>query len=94
MNCFNHDRSAAVGLCVMRQKAVCHECVGRESPRLVCRTCIGGGHSRRRSSMAADAIRPRSSSFATGLDPVFCRPIADERNVCVFLASSLGRCDD
>ncbi len=40
MNCFNHDRAAAVGLCSVCQKAVCRECVDRDTPRLVCRTCI------------------------------------------------------
>lgn len=40
MNCFIHDRSVAVGLCSFCQKAVCRECVIRENPRLVCRTCI------------------------------------------------------
>jgi hypothetical protein len=39
MNCFTHSRSPAVGLCVVCQKGVCHECVARQSPRLVCRTC-------------------------------------------------------
>jgi hypothetical protein len=40
VNCFVHDRSAAVGLCASCQKAVCRECIGRETPRVVCRTCI------------------------------------------------------
>jgi hypothetical protein len=40
MNCFVHDRSAAVGLCSFCQKAVCRECVGRDMPRLVCHTCV------------------------------------------------------
>jgi hypothetical protein len=40
MNCFVHDRSPAVGLCSVCQKAVCRECVDRETPRLVCRTCV------------------------------------------------------
>jgi len=39
MNCFVHDRSA-VGVCGVCQKAVCRDCVGLESPRLVCRTCV------------------------------------------------------
>lgn len=43
MNCFTHNRDAAVGICVACQKAVCHECVGRETPRLVCRACAEHG---------------------------------------------------
>ena len=39
MNCFTHSRTPAVGMCVVCQKGVCHECVARQSPRLVCRTC-------------------------------------------------------
>ena len=39
MNCFVHNREAAVGLCVACQKAVCPQCVGRGEPRLVCRAC-------------------------------------------------------
>jgi hypothetical protein len=40
MNCFVHDRTPAVGICVSCQKATCRECVGRDTPRLVCRACI------------------------------------------------------
>jgi hypothetical protein len=40
MNCFVHDRSAAIGVCGVCQKAICRDCVGGESPRLVCRTCV------------------------------------------------------
>ncbi|MBI2189583.1 MAG: hypothetical protein HYU37_21045 [Acidobacteria bacterium] len=40
MNCFLHDRAAAVGICAVCQKAVCRECVGRDTPRVVCRTCV------------------------------------------------------
>lgn len=44
MNCFVHDRTAAVGLCASCQKAVCHECVARDTSRLVCRTCAARGN--------------------------------------------------
>jgi hypothetical protein len=40
MNCFIHERTAAVGICALCQRAVCRECVGRDAPRLVCRTCL------------------------------------------------------
>ena len=40
MNCFIHDRSVAVGLCAVCQRAVCRECVGRDAPRVVCRNCL------------------------------------------------------
>ncbi len=43
MNCFVHGRTAAVGLCASCQKAVCRECVARDTPRLVCRTCAARG---------------------------------------------------
>ena len=75
MNCFNHDRSAAVGLCAACQKAVCRECVGREVPRLICRTCV---HER-----AVLGFEYRSSisvagwpliHICTGVDPVTMRP--------------------
>lgn len=40
MNCFVHGRVPAVGLCAVCQKAVCHDCVGRAAPRVICRTCV------------------------------------------------------
>jgi hypothetical protein len=43
MNCFTHGRLAAVGMCGVCQKAVCHECVGRDAPRVVCLACTGRG---------------------------------------------------
>ena len=43
MNCFTHRHDAAVGLCAVCQKGVCHQCVAAEKPRLVCRTCVASG---------------------------------------------------
>jgi ribosomal protein L40E len=43
MNCFTHSGTAAVGMCVLCQKGICHECVARETPRLVCRACDARG---------------------------------------------------
>jgi hypothetical protein len=43
MNCFTHSRNAAVGMCALCQKGVCRECVGRETPRLLCRACAARG---------------------------------------------------
>jgi hypothetical protein len=43
MNCFTHSRSAAVGMCVVCQRGVCHDCVGSETLRLVCRACAARG---------------------------------------------------
>jgi hypothetical protein len=43
MNCFTHAGSAAVGLCASCQKAVCHKCVARDTPRLVCGACAARG---------------------------------------------------
>ena len=40
MNCFVHDRTAAVGICGLCQRAVCRQCVASESPRLVCGACV------------------------------------------------------
>jgi hypothetical protein len=75
MNCFVHDRSAAVGLCSVCQKAVCRECVARDSPRLVCNTCID--------QRAVIGFEYRSAvtiagwpliHVCMGLDPVTMRP--------------------
>lgn len=59
MNCFIHDRTAAVGFCALCQKGVCRECVGRETPGLVCRSCVQGRD--------GNVIRRRSSLCAGGL---------------------------
>jgi hypothetical protein len=39
MNCFVHERTAAIGLCAACQAAICRHCVGRDTPRLICSTC-------------------------------------------------------
>jgi hypothetical protein len=71
MNCFTHSHAAAVGVCATCGKAVCHACVGQDTPRLVCRSCIERG-----SVMGVDY---RSSiaiagwplvHVCTGIDPV------------------------
>jgi len=43
MNCFTHTNTVAVGLCSACQKAMCRQCVGRETPRLVCTSCTKRG---------------------------------------------------
>ena len=43
MNCFTHSRSTAVGMCVICQKGVCHQCVARQTPRLACAACAAPG---------------------------------------------------
>lgn len=74
MNCYTHDR-VAVGMCVVCQKAICRDCVGSESPRLVCRPCAEGG--------AILGFEYRSAAtvggwplihICTGVDPVSMRP--------------------
>jgi hypothetical protein len=40
MQCFEHDSVAAVGVCAACQKAMCRRCVGLETPRLLCRSCV------------------------------------------------------
>jgi hypothetical protein len=75
MICFVHDRSAAVGICTLCQKAVCHQCVGRDSPRLMCRTCLQqpvmfGFDYRSRTTIAGWPL----IHIASGVDPATMRP--------------------
>jgi hypothetical protein len=84
MNCFTHSRNAAVGICAVCQKAICHECVARDTPRLVCRECdarvLRYGYS---GSLYGYTFEYKSSAtiggwplihVASGLDPVTLRP--------------------
>jgi hypothetical protein len=75
MNCFVHGRTAAVGFCVFCQKAVCHECVGKDSPRLLCRNCI------QQSTILGFEYRSTASiagwpliHICAGVDPATMRP--------------------
>jgi len=43
MNCYTHTARAAVGICAACGKAVCRECVGADTPRLVCAACVARG---------------------------------------------------
>src|SRR6266487_4104520 len=85
MNCFTHSRNAAVGLCVLCQKGVCHECVARETPRLVCRACVARGSvpGYGLSGWYGSGYEYRSSAtiggwplvhVRSGIDPVTMRP--------------------
>ena len=76
MNCFVHGRMAAVGVCAVCQKGACRDCVGRDTPRIICRTCI----ERRtivgyeyRSSLAIGSWP--LLHVAAGFDPVTMRPM-------------------
>ena len=75
MNCFSHERTPAVGLCSICQRAVCRQCAAVDTPRVVCRTCV-----ERRSTMGFEY---RSSAtlagwplihVCAGVDPVTMRP--------------------
>jgi len=75
VNCFIHDRTAAVGICSVCQKAVCRQCVGRDSPRLVCRTCV-----EQRAILGFEYRSPITIAgwplvhVCMGVDPITARP--------------------
>jgi ribosomal protein L40E len=75
MNCFKHERVAAVGMCAVCQKGVCRECVARDTPRIVCRTCVdrGGVLGFEYRSKAAIGGWPLIHICA-GVDPITMRP--------------------
>jgi hypothetical protein len=75
MNCFNHDRVPAVGMCAICQKAVCRQCIGSDRPRIVCNTCL--------TTRATLGFEYRSAisigswplvHVCAGMDPVTMRP--------------------
>lgn len=75
MNCFIHDRSPAVGICSSCQKGVCPQCVGRDTPRVVCQTCL------QRGLILGYEFQSRTRfgswpliHICSGMDPVTMRP--------------------
>ena len=75
MNCFVHERSPAVGICAVCQKAVCRQCVGLDTPRIVCRVCL------ERQTVLGFEYRSRTSiggwpliHVCAGIDPRTMRP--------------------
>ena len=75
VNCYVHDRLPAVGLCAVCQKAVCRDCVARDNPRMVCRTCAEQrtifGFEYRSSARIGDWPLIH---ICAGLDPATMRP--------------------
>ena len=76
MNCYTHANRPAVGICAICQKAICHDCVGRDTPRLACRNCVDG-----RLAMFGFEYKSAASigtwpllHVCGGLDPVTMRP--------------------
>lgn len=75
MNCFMHQQRPAVGACVICQKGMCADCVGRESPRLVCRSCLERGSTIGFEYRSAAAVGSWPLlHICTGADAVTMRP--------------------
>jgi hypothetical protein len=75
MNCYLHDRSAAVGVCGVCLRAICRDCVGVDAPRLICRDCLGrrtvlGFEYRSAATIAGWPL----VHVCAGVDPVTMRP--------------------
>ena len=75
MNCYVHAHETAVGICALCQRAVCHGCIERDTPRIVCRTCAA--------ARATVGFEYRSATqigswpllhVSLGLDPATMRP--------------------
>ncbi len=78
MNCYTHTSIPAVGICAICQKAICRDCVGRDAPRLACRTCIERGsllYGFEYKSPVAIGEWPLVH-ICTGIDPITMRPRA------------------
>jgi len=75
MQCFEHDGVAAVGVCAACQKAMCRQCIARETPRLMCRSCVDQrpvlGYEYRSDLMFGDLPLIH---VCAGIDPVTMRP--------------------
>lgn len=89
MNCFAHARVAAVGMCVVCQKGVCHDCAAPDTPRVVCTACVARGRGGLSPWLCSSpwyglyAYEYKSSAslggwplvhMASGIDPVTLRP--------------------
>jgi hypothetical protein len=75
LNCYVHNHTPAVGICCVCQKAVCRECVGRDTPRLACKTCVE--QSRVLGFEYRSAAAVGSLPFVhvcLGIDPITMRP--------------------
>ena len=78
MNCYTHTNQAAVGLCAVCQKAICRDCVGRDTPRLTCRDCVArspvmfGWEYKSEASIGSWPL----VHICMGVDPVTMRPRA------------------
>jgi hypothetical protein len=78
MNCYTHSHQAAVGICAVCQKAICRDCVGRDSPRLTCRDCVArapvlfGWEYKSTASIGSWPL----VHICMGVDPVTMRPRA------------------
>ena len=77
MNCYLHPSTPAVGMCAACQRGVCRDCVGRDTPRVICRTCLDRGGAvmfgfEYRSPVAVGSWP--LVHICSGIDPITMRP--------------------